>query len=223
MAPLPKNIWVAAGDGDLARVQELVENHSFSPNDPDPNTYTPMHAATSYGQLHVLDYLISQGGNVNIADNDGDTPLYTAENVETARYLVEHGAIIDRHNNDGISPIEHLQEEYPDVAAYIQSLTSPATQPSSQHQSQNQQPSQHQQELVSEQLTSQLVASVQHIVDRAQAEGRDPEEGELRQAISRAVLEGVAVGYDMTSEGQADTAEDGSTHKRQKLDNNHVQ
>ena len=105
------------------------------------------------------------------------------------------------------------------MAAYLQSLASPATQPSPQHHSQSQQPSQHQQELASEQLTSQLVASVQHIVDRAQAEGRDPEEGELMQAINRAVLEGVAVGYDMTTEGQADTAEDGSAHKRQKLDN----
>lgn len=37
-----KNIWVAAGDGDLSRVRELVEHHGLSPNVPDAFTYTPM-------------------------------------------------------------------------------------------------------------------------------------------------------------------------------------
>lgn len=39
---------------------------------------------------------------MNTTDDDGDTPLYTVENVETARYLVEHGATVDRRNNEGI-------------------------------------------------------------------------------------------------------------------------
>ena len=40
---------------------------------------------------------------MNIADGDGDTPLYTVENLETARFLVQHGAVVARHNNEGIS------------------------------------------------------------------------------------------------------------------------
>jgi hypothetical protein len=40
---------------------------------------------------------------VNITDEDGDTPLYTAENVETARWLVEHGAVVIRTNGEGVS------------------------------------------------------------------------------------------------------------------------
>ena len=43
------------------------------------------------------------GGNVNITDDDGDTPLYVVENTETARFLVNNGAIVDRQNNEGIS------------------------------------------------------------------------------------------------------------------------
>jgi hypothetical protein len=46
---------------------------------------------------------IPQGGDVNITDSDGDTPLYTVENVETARFLVEQGAVVDRRNGEGIS------------------------------------------------------------------------------------------------------------------------
>lgn len=40
---------------------------------------------------------------MNITDNDGDTPLYTVETVETARFLVERGAVVDRTNNEGVS------------------------------------------------------------------------------------------------------------------------
>ena len=40
---------------------------------------------------------------MNIADNDGDTPLYTVENLETARFLVQHGAVVARHNIQGTS------------------------------------------------------------------------------------------------------------------------
>jgi hypothetical protein len=46
---------------------------------------------------------VLSGGDVNVTDSDGDTPLYTVENIETARFLVEHGAIVDRRNNEGIS------------------------------------------------------------------------------------------------------------------------
>lgn len=48
------------------------------------------------------------GGDVNVTDNDGDTPLYVVENLETARFLVEHGATINRQNDEGISVRETL-------------------------------------------------------------------------------------------------------------------
>jgi len=40
---------------------------------------------------------------VNVTDEDGDTPLYVVENVETARFLVEHGAVVQRTNHEGRS------------------------------------------------------------------------------------------------------------------------
>ncbi|KAJ7158801.1 ankyrin repeat-containing domain protein [Mycena filopes] len=189
-----KNIWVAAGDGDLDRVRHLIEQESLSANAPDPFTYTPMHAAASYGQLEVLEYLISRGGDVNVQDGDGDTPIYTVENVETARFLVDHGATLDRQNSEGVSPIDHLREEFSEVASYLQSLASPASAPTIEIM---QQPSQREQDLATEQLTSALMTSVEDIMQRAEAEGRDPEE-ELRQVVSRTVLEGVVTGYAMS-------------------------
>ena len=77
------------------------------------------HAAASYGHLDILEYLISRGkvlqvtwtfgadiligGDVNVTDEDGDTPLYVVENVQTAQFLVEHGAVVNRQNAEGLS------------------------------------------------------------------------------------------------------------------------
>ncbi|TFK40312.1 ankyrin repeat-containing domain protein [Crucibulum laeve] len=219
----PKNVWVAAGDGDLDRVKELIESHSLSPNVPDPNSYTPMHAAASYGQIEVLEYLVSRGGDVNITDDDGDTPIYTVENVDTARWLVEHGAIVDRRNQEGISPIEHLSEDFGEVANYLQTLTTTTTTSSAPGAQSPNHPSQHSQNAASEQLTSALMASVQEIMERAEAEGRDPDE-ELRQVVSRTVLDGVATGYAMTEDtsirdaGRAREDPDDSPSKRSRMD-----
>ena len=40
---------------------------------------------------------------MDITDSDGDTPLYTVESVDTARWLVEHGATVSRTNNENLS------------------------------------------------------------------------------------------------------------------------
>ncbi|PPR05750.1 hypothetical protein CVT24_006689, partial [Panaeolus cyanescens] len=176
-------------------------------------TISSRHAAASYGHIHVLEYLISRGGDVNITDEDGDTPLYSVENIQTARYLIEHGAVVDRQNIEGISPIDHLAEEFPQVADYLrsslttsvttsppsasdQSATRPAQLPSAQP---TLSPSQHSQNVASELLTSALMSQVDQIMHRAEAEGRDPEE-ELRQVVGRAVIEGVVTGFGMTNQ-----------------------
>ncbi|TBU49844.1 ankyrin [Dichomitus squalens] len=218
-----KNIWIAAGDGDLERVRELIEVHSISANVPDENTYTPMHAAASYGHLNILEYLISQGGDVNVTDEDGDTPLYVVENVETARFLVERGAVVNRHNSEGLSPAQYLEEEeFPAVAAYLRSVGGDtaedgATAPAEAHE----QPSQHAQNVASENLTSSLLLSVQDVIQRAQAEGREVPEEELRQIVGRAVIEGVIAGYGMGADaaGQDGPEErDGEDAKRPRME-----
>lgn len=75
----------------------------MSPNIPDPNTYTPMHAAASYDQRPVFEYLLSKGGDPNVTDEDGETPLYTVESVGCAKWLVEHGAKADHKNLEGMT------------------------------------------------------------------------------------------------------------------------
>ncbi|KAI0822468.1 ankyrin [Trametes gibbosa] len=211
-----KNIWVAAGDGDLERVRELIEVHSMSPNVPDPNTYTPMHAAASYGHLNILQYLISCGGDVNVTDNDGDTPLYVVENIETARFLVDHGAAINRQNDEGISPAQYLEEDFPAIAAYLEGLDGrDAGGEGAPPVEMLEQPSQHAQNAASENLTSSLLQSVHHVMQRAEAEGREASDDELRRIVGRAVIEGVVTGFGMGTDSAPQREErDGDDTKR---------
>jgi hypothetical protein len=61
----------------------------------------------SRGRLSLLSRtttnLYITGGDVNITDEDGDTPLYTVEKIETARLLIEHGARYDHVNAEGLT------------------------------------------------------------------------------------------------------------------------
>ncbi|ODQ65263.1 ankyrin, partial [Nadsonia fulvescens var. elongata DSM 6958] len=119
------NIWIAASDNNLDAVKHHIENGA-TPNDKDPNGYTPMHAAASYGHLDLLKYLVSKGGDINVADTDGDRPLHTIEEASTAKFIVEElGADYRLKNADGQTALEKIEEEeeFPEVAAYLRTIS----------------------------------------------------------------------------------------------------
>lgn len=199
-----KNIWVAAGDGDLSRVRELIEHHSISPNVPDSFTYTPMHAAASYGHLDILTYLISKGGNVNVSDEDGDTPLSTVENIETARFLVDNGADIMWRNNEGLTPAASLEEDFPQVADYLNSLTATLADSHDgepENRDSSQLLSQRSQEAASERLTSSLVSQPSDLAQDETVGDESHRDEELRQAVGHAVLESLVTGHTRANGG----------------------
>lgn len=61
------------------------------------------HAAASYGHFELLEYLLSVGGDINVPDGDGETPLFTVESIETARWMLEHGSDPGLTNEEGLS------------------------------------------------------------------------------------------------------------------------
>ncbi|MCC9641555.1 ankyrin repeat domain-containing protein [Rhodopirellula sp. JC740] len=66
---------------------------------------TPMHHATK--SPAVLEALIKRGGNVNVADTSGDTPLHWAarsDHVRSVELLINAGAKIDAKDNEGRTP-----------------------------------------------------------------------------------------------------------------------
>jgi hypothetical protein len=106
------NLWIAASDNNLPVIRALFATKAHTPNDRDSHGYTPLHAAASYSHIELLRYLVSEGGNVNITDEDGETPLFVVETVEAAKVLIEElGADWKHKNSEGVTAREKFEEE----------------------------------------------------------------------------------------------------------------
>ncbi|ODQ48424.1 hypothetical protein PICMEDRAFT_70061 [Pichia membranifaciens NRRL Y-2026] len=116
------NIWVAAADNKISLVKCLIESGKFLPDSADPNGFTPIHAAASYGNIDLLRYLLQNGGNPNVQDSDGDTPLHHTESLDVAKVLVqEFNANYRLKNNDGLNVKEYFVEEneFPELIRFF--------------------------------------------------------------------------------------------------------
>jgi hypothetical protein len=94
------NIFTAAGDGDLARVAELVAS-GVSVNAQDDFGYTALHAACSYRNVEIAKWLIEHGADVRAVDEDGDTALTACEDPACADLLLAAGADLFAANKEG--------------------------------------------------------------------------------------------------------------------------
>ncbi|GAC97315.1 hypothetical protein PHSY_004900 [Pseudozyma hubeiensis SY62] len=210
-----KNIWIAAGEGDLERVKECVDVLGISPTAADEFTYTPLHAAASYSHLDILRYLLSHptapADAVNTTDSDLDTPLFVCETIEAARCLIEEFHADAKHTNaDGLTAAQQAMEnEHEELARYIAGVTGESLQDNDGDADDEQQDEEatvdedengvprQSQSLTAEQQTAQdemldaqtdqLMVRVGEIMTRAERDGTDPEP-ELRTLVSESVL-----------------------------------
>ncbi|PLW17730.1 hypothetical protein PCANC_09075 [Puccinia coronata f. sp. avenae] len=210
-----KNIWVAAGDGDLERVRELV-NAGLSPTVADENSYTPLHAAASWGRLEVLRYLHSQGADMNTTDDDGDTPLFSVEDVETAKLVIELGGDPRHKNGEGKTAAENLAEDYPDVCNYLRSLVgqAPLERPTEEDMMEVEEAESD--DDPANEMTHRLMEQVRAMMTDAEREGMDSNSTELdqrlRALVTKAVDESVGVGKLLASTtGAADQSSSSSS------------
>ncbi|EWM26677.1 hypothetical protein Naga_100001g196 [Nannochloropsis gaditana] len=122
-ATLDRNIWICASDGDLSGVKEFLDDGGLDVNSADEFGYTCLHAASSYGHVELIQFLVGRGGDVDVRDPDGDTPLHVCEDVAAAEALVTHGADPQARNNQGKRPHDvALEEGHVAVAGYLRPL-----------------------------------------------------------------------------------------------------
>jgi hypothetical protein len=92
----------------------------------DAHGYSLVHAAASYNQLDVLRELVQKySADVNILDEDGETPLFACEKTEVAKCLVEElGADTSIRNEEGKTAEEKIAEEEGEAHEVFQYLRS---------------------------------------------------------------------------------------------------
>lgn len=104
--------WVAASEGNLPLLQKSLAALNLDVSVADTYGYTLLHAASSYSQIPVIEWLLSQGANVNVVDLEGDTPLHQVEDIRTAKILIEKGrANPTMLNAKGKTPLQVKQDD----------------------------------------------------------------------------------------------------------------
>lgn len=100
----------AVDDKDGTKVTELLDSPGSTVVNARDLTSgrSAMHIVVARRDGVWIDYLYQQGANVNIADNDGITPLMLATQLgylEGVEKLIAHGARVDVTNDSGETPL----------------------------------------------------------------------------------------------------------------------
>lgn len=107
-----------------------LQTHPSFASAADTTGYSLLHAAASYNQLTLLRTLVqTYGVDVNIKDEEGETPIFAAESLSAVKCLVEElGADTSVQNEEGTTAEENAFAnmddggEWPMVADYLERL-----------------------------------------------------------------------------------------------------
>ena len=102
------NVARSAQQNDAAKVQSLLNDSDYSPNQTDGDGRTGLHYAAINGNIQIAAILIRAGAKLDIRDKLGDTPLHWAverDHFDIVRLLLDAGAVVDSEDKDGLTPL----------------------------------------------------------------------------------------------------------------------
>ena len=102
------DIHDAIQEGNLTRVQELIEADEANLELPDDRQFTPINWAVTSGNYDIFKYLQEQGADITTVDIDGSNLLINAAsggNINIVKFLVEDkGFDVNFVDNNGFPP-----------------------------------------------------------------------------------------------------------------------
>ncbi|KAI4170462.1 MAG: hypothetical protein LQ343_004965 [Gyalolechia ehrenbergii] len=119
------NIFILASDNSPQLLPVLRSNPSLASSQ-DNHGYSLLHATASYNHHDLLRTLVHEFHvDPNLKDEDGETPLFVVETVETAQTLVEELRCDPKQKNDeGMTAEEKIRSEgdFVAVADYLKEV-----------------------------------------------------------------------------------------------------
>jgi len=103
-------IHEAAAKGDLAKVKAFLKKDAKLIDADDKNNKEPLHWAAEKGHLQVVEFLISQGADVNAKNVADETPLHYSAGYgykDIVKLLVSKGAAVNEKTKQGHTPLSY--------------------------------------------------------------------------------------------------------------------
>ncbi|KAJ5076860.1 serine/threonine-protein kinase sty13 [Anaeramoeba ignava] len=100
MDPITEAIW----NDDLKEIQKLISSGEDINKRSEFSGQTPIYLALQKNKKEIVRYLVENGANLNIIDNNGLTPLMIAvdsESHDMVEFLLSYGANVDAVNEYG--------------------------------------------------------------------------------------------------------------------------
>lgn len=118
-----EEIFKAAAEGDLAKVQALIEKNPELVKARDEEASTPLHGAAAAGHIEIVEYLLSKGADIDARNNANQNPLlYAAYNgrAPVVRLLLDKGADFKQPDRYGRTILHYpVREGHRDVVEIL--------------------------------------------------------------------------------------------------------
>ena len=116
----------ACRDGKTAEAERLISEGAPVDSKHYENGWASLHGASFKGYTEIVTLLLENECNINISDNDGDTPLIYAaygNKMDTARALVEAGCDITIRGAEKKTAAEVAKQEgHHAIEEYLRSI-----------------------------------------------------------------------------------------------------